>query len=416
MFATGLHCLGCGQAIPLGLHYTCPACGGILKVAYDYEAMAGSRELRACLGSPAGGTGMWRYRPLLPVRDQANIVSLGEGDTPLLPTVRLGRQLGVPGLMLKMEGANPTASFKDRPTSAGIGVAKEQGAERVIIASSGNAGAATAAYAARAGLPCLVVVPEGTPSGKVAQTLSTGARVVFTRGSYSNAYKLARDAAAAFGWANLSSTFLNPFTVEGDKTVAYELWQQLGRRVPDWIIVPIGAGPLLVGTCRGFEELRHLGLTDRLPAMIGVQSEGVHPVSDAFDAGETMVREWHQPTGTVSTGIADPLIGYPGDGTLTLAAIRSTGGHCLMAPDAATVEMGRRLAEAEGIFVEPTAATGIYAAAALRDRSVLGRDDLVVALLTGHGLKTPAAYLGEVPEPPVVDSPEAVREMLGGSD
>ncbi|MGE5598817.1 MAG: pyridoxal-phosphate dependent enzyme [Bacteroidota bacterium] len=169
MFATGLQCLGCGQALPLGLHYSCPACGGILRVVYDYESMAGAPELRACLSGPTEETGMWRYRPLLPVRDRANIVTLGEGDTPLLPTARLGRQLGLPRLMLKMEGANPTASFKDRPTSAGIGVARELGAGRVIIASSGNAGAATAAYAARAGLPCLVVVPEGTPHGKVAR-------------------------------------------------------------------------------------------------------------------------------------------------------------------------------------------------------------------------------------------------------
>lgn len=412
MFATSLQCMGCGQVMPLDLAYACPVCDGILRVVYDYAAMAGSPEVRACLDRPVDGMGMWRYRPLLPVKDQAHVVSLAEGDTPLLATVRLGRQLGIPRLMLKLEGANPTASFKDRPTSAGISVAREQGAKRVIIASSGNAGAATAAYAARAGLPCLVVVPQGTPAGKVAQALSTGARVVFTKGSYSNAYKLAREAAKAFGWANLSSTFLNPFTVEGDKTVAYELWQQLGRRVPDWIVVPIGAGPLLVGTCRGFEELRRLGLTDRLPAMVGIQSEGVHPVADAFDAGETEVREWLGPAETVSSGIADPLIGYPGDGTLTLAAIRSTGGQCLMAPDAATLEMGRRLAEVEGVFVEPTAATGVYAVAALRDRGILGRDDLVVVLLTGHGLKTPNAYLGEALEPQVVDSPEAIREIF----
>lgn len=340
------------------------------------------------------------------------MVSLGEGTTPLLRAKKLGRVLGVPALYLKNEGANPTASFKDRPTSVGISVAKELGAARVIVASSGNAGAATAAYAARAEQQCVVVVPEGTPPGKVAQALTCGARVVYTAGSYSSSYKLAQDSATAFGWANLSSTFLNPFTVEGDKTVAYELWEQLGRRVPDWVVIPIGAGPLLVGTLKGFQELRRLELADRVPAMIGVQSEAVHPVADAFASGAAAVEEWHGPTRTVSSGIADPLIGYPHDGTLTLKAIRTTNGQCLVAPDHATLALGRALAETEGVFVEPTSATGVYAVSELRAGGIIRENETVVVVLTGHGLKTPDAYVGSSADLPVIDSPETLRRVI----
>ena len=377
---------------------------------YDYAAMDRLEVLTAFTKTPP--TTLWRFAPLLPLRQAANMVSLGEGNSPLLPAMRLGKELGVPALFLKNEGSNPTASFKDRPTSVGISVAKEMGATRVIIASSGNAGAAVAAYAARAGLGCVVVVPESTPVGKVAQAVSCGARVIYTRGSYSSSYKLALDSATAFGWANLTSTFLNPFTVEGDKTVAFELWEQLGRRVPDWVVIPIGAGPLLVGTLKGFEELRILGLTDRVPAMVGVQSEGVHPVADAFASGEEIVKEWHGPTKTVSSAIADPLVGYPQDGTLTLMAIKKTNGQCLIAPDKATIVLGRTLAEAEGIFVEPTSSTGIYAVAELRAAGIMRDNHTVAVVLTGHGLKTPDAYTGFSEEPPVVDSPEGLQSLI----
>jgi threonine synthase len=381
-----------------------------LEVIYDYAAV----DILgfASTSTPPPAAGLWRFAALLPVKQAENMISLGEGTTPLLHAKKLGRVLGVPELYLKNEGANPTASFKDRPTSVGISVAKELGAACVIVASSGNAGAATAAYAARAEQQCVVVVPEGTPHGKVAQALSCGARVVYTRGSYSSSYTLARDSATAFGWANLSSTFLNPFTVEGDKTVAYELWEQLGRRVPDWVVIPIGAGPLLVGTLKGFQELRALGLADRLPAMIGVQSEAVHPVVDAYASGAAAVEEWHGATTTVSSGIADPLIGYAHDGTLTLAAIRATKGRCLVAPDHATLALGRTLAETEGVFVEPTSATGVYAVSELRAGEIIRENQTVVVVLTGHGLKTPDAYISASADLPFIDSPEALYGLI----
>jgi threonine synthase len=408
--ASHLQCRSCQKEYPLGLHYLC-ACGGILNVIYDLEDSRLRREAeKALLGFPGGP--MWRFGALLPVRDTNNIITLGEGGTPLIAAPRLGGAIGLPKLFLKNESANPTASFKDRPTSVGVSVAREFGAERIIIASSGNAGAAAGTYSARAGLPCIVVVPQGTPAGKVAQAQSCGARVVYTEGSYSNAFKLALAAAQTYGWANVSSTFLNPYTVEGDKTVAYEIWQQLGRKVPDWVIVPIGAGPLLVGTLKGFEELRLFGLTDRVPAMVGVQAEGVHPVASAFAAGETEVTAWMQKVRTISTGIADPLVGYPQDGTLTLDAIRSSGGSCLAAPDRETVAMGERLARTEGLFVEPTAATGLHAAALMAEQGLMKPEQTVVALMTAHGLKTPNTYLPEGLTIPVVGDMETLISLF----
>ena len=396
--------------MPLDLHYSCPRCGGILEVIYDYAALDKSEAVATFTKSTL--TSLWRFAPLLPVGEAANRISLGEGNTPLLLAERLGKKLGVTALHLKNEGTNPTASFKDRPTSVGISVAKELGATRVIIASSGNAGAAAAAYAARGGLSCVVVMPEGTPIGKVAQAVSCGARVIYTRGSYSSSYKLALDSSAAFGWVNLTSTFLNPYTVEGDKTVAFEIWEQLGRRVPDWVIIPIGAGPLLVGTLKGFDELRMLGLTDGVPGMIGVQSEAVHPVADAFASGEEVVKEWYGSTKTVSSGIADPLVGYPQDGTLTLNAIKKTHGQCLIASDKVAIALGRTLAETEGVFVEPTSAIGIYAVGELKTAGIIRSSDTVVVVLTGHGLKTPDAYTGFSEEPPIADSPKVLRSII----
>jgi threonine synthase len=410
LYATHLKCRSCNHQLPLDLRYSCPRCGGILEVIYDYAALDKSEAVATFTKSTL--TSLWRFAPLLPVGQAASIISLGEGNTPLLLAERLGKKLGVSALYLKNEGTNPTASFKDRPTSVGISVAKELGASRVIIASSGNAGAAAAAYAARGGLRCIVVMPEGTPLGKVAQAVSCGARVIYTRGSYTSSYKLALDSTTTFGWVNLTSTFLNPYTVEGDKTVAFEIWEQLGRRVPDWVVIPIGAGPLLVGTLKGFEELRILGLTDRVPAMIGVQSEAVHPVADAFASGEEVVTEWYGSTKTVSSGIADPLVGYPQDGTLTLRAIKKTNGQCLIAPDKAAIALGRTLAETEGVFVEPTSSIGIHAVRELKAAGIIRDSDTVVIVLTGHGLKTPDAYTGVSEEPPVADSPEALQSLI----
>jgi threonine synthase len=197
---------------------------------------------------------------LLPVRSESSLVTLYEGGTPLVHAGNLGRTLGHEKLYCKDETRNPSGAFKDRPISVGVSKAVELGFDTVTTASSGNGAASLSIYAAKGRLRCIVFVPEKTPMAKVAHAVTAGATVVRVRGDYSNSYALARAASARYRWMNITTTFLNPYTFEGDKTVAYELYRQLNDAAPDWIIVPTGAGPLLYGTCKGFEESARSGL------------------------------------------------------------------------------------------------------------------------------------------------------------
>ncbi|HEX7127388.1 MAG TPA: threonine synthase [Thermodesulfobacteriota bacterium] len=397
--ATCLACVRCGRTHSLGERYRCPACGGILDVRYDMEA---ARRAGAAREVTAEAAGMWGVRTLLPVAANVAPVSLGEGATPLVRAPRLAARLGVGELLLKLESANPTGSFKDRPVSVALTKARELGVGGVVTASSGNAGAAVSAYAARAGLPAVVLVPEGLVKAKLAQIAMYGATLVAVRGHFSAAYALAAELARHTGWYNVTTTCLSAFPTEGNKTVAYELLRQCGGTVPDWVMVPVGSGPLLVGTLKGFEELRALGLADRVPRMVAVQAEGCAPVARAFAAGADEVEAWGTPD-TVASGIRDPLQGYADDGTLTLAAARRSGGAAVAVSDARILEATRDLARDEGVLAEPTGAAGVAGIAELRRRGAIGEGARVVALVTGHGLKDPAVLATLVPEPPVVE-------------
>lgn len=327
--------------------------------------------------------GVWRYRSFLPVSPETEPVTLGEGGTALL---------GAPGLdpsgrlFLKNETANPTASFKDRPVSVAATVARELGLAGLLCASTGNTAVAVAAYAARAGLPAACVVPAKTPAAKLRQIEVTGALTVRVSGDYSDAFALARSAAESYGWANLTSTYVNPYMLEGDKTIAYEIFEQLGGRAPDWVLVPVGAGPLLSAIHKGFEEL---GVT--APRMVAVQAEGCAPIVRAFEAGAENVGEWSDPAETGASSIADALRGYPEDGTRTLTTVRTSGGVAMAVPEEETYRAIRDLAGSEGLFVEPGAAVAIAAYRRLTGTGILGEGESVVLVLTGHGLKDPDA-------------------------
>jgi threonine synthase len=377
--------------------YACPACGSSLLVAY-----AGNNEL------PDGteDEGIWRYRSFLPINEDP--VTLGEGDTPLLEARRLDPS---GGLLLKNETVNPTGSFKDRPVAVAATVARELGLSGLLCASTGNTGVAVAAYAARAGLPAVCVVPETTPAAKMLQIEAVGARIVRVRGNYSDAYELARAAAENFGWANLTSTYINPYMLEGDKTVAFELFEQLKEKVPDWVLVPVGAGPLLAAIHKGFEELGVSG-----PRMVAVQAAGCAPVVRAFESGAKEVREWDHPVETAASSIADPLRGYPEDGTRTLSVVRESGGRAVAVSEEETRKATIDLARSEGLLVEPGAAVAVAAYRKLSDEKLIREGETAVIVLTGHGLKDPAAMqaaIGTVEEAPAVEPGDV--EALGAA-
>jgi threonine synthase len=384
-----LACHRCSWRGEISNLYACPVCGSSLLVAY-----AGTYE-------PSYDTveeGIWRYRRFLPVPAEAEPVTLGEGGTPLLKARRFepsGR------VLLKNETVNPTASFKDRPVAVAATVARALGLSGLLCASTGNTGVAVAAYAAQGRLPAACVVPETTPAAKMTQIEAVGAKVVRVRGNYSDAYALARVAAESYAWANLTSTYVNPYMLEGDKTVAYELFEQLGGRIPDWVLVPVGAGPLLAAIHKGFEELGVSG-----PRMVAVQASGCAPVVRAFESGASEVDEWESSIETAASSIADPLRGYPEDGTRTLTVVRESGGKAVAVSEEDTRQAITDLAGSEGLLVEPGAAVAVAAYRKLAAQEVIRASETVVIVLTGHGLKDPDALrlaVGVTDEATIVD-------------
>jgi threonine synthase len=393
-----LACNSCSWRGEISNLYSCPVCGSSLLVAY-----AGTYEL------PNGmvDEGIWRYRRFLPVSANSEPVTLGEGATPTLQARRLDPS---GGLLLKNETVNPTGSFKDRPVAVAATVARELGLSGLVCASTGNTGVAVAAYAARAGFPAACVVPEATPAAKTAQIGAVGARIVRVRGNYSDAYALAR-AAESYGWANLTSTYINPYMLEGDKIVAYEIFEQLGERIPDWMVVPVGAGPLLTAIHKGFEELGVSG-----PRMVAAQAAGCAPVVRAFESGAHEVSEWEHPVETAASSIADPLIGYPEDGTRTLSVVRHSGGTAIAISEEEIRKATIDLARSEGLLVEPGAAVAIAAYQKLAAQAVISTEERAMVVLTGHGLKDPDALrsaAGSEAETGVVEAGDV--EALGAA-
>lgn len=366
-----LHCSACTRNImnhdePI---YLCPYCGGILETVFTYGPQF-AEKIR---------DGRFVATDVLPFESSA-YVDLGQGNTPLLQANALSKKLEVQ-LYLKCEHQNPTGSFKDRPVSCGVSKAVSMGYKRTVVASSGNGAAAVAAFSAKAGMEARIYVPESTPDEKVKQARMYGGEVLRIPGAYSNSYRMALEDNRE-GICNLTTTFLNPFTIDGDKVVAYELYLAMG--IPDAIYVPIGAGPLLVGILKGFEELKEMGIIDKLPQMVGVQAQGCSPIVNAFECGDCVQSDCNP--STIAGGICDGLVGYEQDGDYTLSAIRRSQGICVAVSDEEIRYAQSRLACLEGIFVEPSSAAAI-AAICRTARQLVGEGGSIVALLTGHGLK-----------------------------
>lgn len=358
--------------------YECPKCGYPLEVDYNYDEV----NKNALDDALDNFQGVWSFAELLPLNKKENIISLYEGGTPLY---RAKRENGCITYW-KDETRNPTLSFKDRPNTVGISVAKEYGYTNVSIASTGNGGASLAAYAAKGGMNCHICIPKTTPMGKVLQANYHGAEMVLCDGDYSSSYQMNRQISETHNWANQTSTYLNPYTMEGDKTIAYEIFSQLGRKVPQWIAVPLGAGALLTGIYKGFCELKCLGFCEELPRMIGVQANGCAPIIDAWLEKKQSVESWKN-CDTIAGAIADPLTGYEKDGTRTLETIYKSNGAGVKVPDVEIMKWVKILAKEEGLFVEPASAVVAYAIKKLVSEEIIKSSDVAVGIITAHGLK-----------------------------
>ncbi len=357
--------------------------GAPLLVHYDLEAA--KRELtREQIA--AGPRSMWRYAPLLPLRDQANLVSLGEGWTPILNLPRLGKQLGAKNLLFKEESANPTGTFKARGMAAAVSLAKELGVEKLAAPSAGNAASALAAYAARAGLEAHIFMPRDVPKANYIECKACGAHVTLIDGLISDCGKVVAERKDAEGWFEVS-TLKEPYRIEGKKTMGLELAEQLGWRLPDAIFYPTGGGVGMIGMWKAFDELEKLGwIGPERPKMIVVQAAGCAPIVKAWEAGEEASQPW-QGAETLASGLRVPKA--LGD-FLVLNAVRESGGTAIAVTDQELLAGGRKLAEAEGLFAAPEGAACVAALEKLLASGFLAPDDEIVIYNTGTGLK----YLG----------------------
>jgi threonine synthase len=338
---------------------------------------------------------LWRYHEVLPVRAEANVVSLGEGMTPLLPLPRLGEALGVPGLLMKDEGLVPTGSFKARGAAVGVSRAAELGAGAIAMPTNGNAGAAWALYAARAGLRSVIAMPVDAPEITRAECAVSGADLYLVNGLIGDAGKMIGELVSTSDGALFdTSTLKEPYRVEGKKTMGYEIVEQLGWRCPDVILYPTGGGVGLIGIHKALLEMRELGwITGKLPRLVAVQATGCAPIVKAFEAGERTAEAWPD-SRTIAFGINVPKA--LGD-FLILDALYDTGGTAVAVDDEALLAAQELCARLEGVFVCPEGAAAIAAVQLLRKEGWLAEDEEVVVLNTGAGIKYPGTVIVAAP-------------------
>lgn len=381
-YLSHLECSQCGTAYDCDkIQAYCSACLAPLLPVYHLDHLrqrVDRDEFRR------RGSGMWRWHELLPVRDAANRISLGEGDTPLLHAPRLGEALGLKWLYLKEEGLNPTGSFKARGLAAAVSRAKELGIQKVILPTAGNAGGALAAYAARAGMQACIIMPQDSPRANIEECRITGAKVELIRGLISEAAVLARAKAEAEGWFDLS-TFKEPYRVEGKKIMGYELAEAFDWHLPDVIIYPTGGGTGLVGMWKAFQEMEELGWLANVarPRLVVVQAEGCAPVVKAFRAGKGACEFWENAQ-TIASGLRVPKSFAD---RLILKCLYASDGIAVAVSDEAISRAQRQLAEAEGVFACPEGAATIAGLSQLVQEGWVKADERIIIFNTGTGLK-----------------------------
>ncbi len=404
-----LKCLLCGSEYnPDEVTYTCPKCGndGILEVIYDYEEIKKHFSKESLQSNK--DYSMWRYLPLLPVNDPSKIGPLKVGWTPLYEAKRIREDLDIPYLWIKDDGRNPTASLKDRASAIAVVKAQELGKKVVTCASTGNAASSLAGASASVGLKNYIFVPRTAPKAKIAQLLVFGATVLAVKGSYDEAFDLSIKATEKFGWYNRNTAF-NPYMVEGKKTVALEIIEQMNFEVPDYVFVSVGDGCIISGVAKGYKDMLSLGFINKMPKLVAVQAEGCKPIVDAVN-GDGSVK-FVKPD-TIADSIA---VGIPRNRVMAVRDVKESGGFGVAVSDEEILSAIKYLGSTQGIFAEPAGATGFAGMLKALKEGKISKNDKIVVIVTGNGLKDveSAQKAGGTPieiEPRIEDVERVLKE------
>ena len=401
-------CINCGSEYGIDeIVYFCRKCGDLLEIKYEQGPLAKAISKSDWRKAPLS---VWRYRDFMPISDPLKIVSLNEGGTGLHLCRRLAKHLGIRQLSVKNEGENPTGSFKDRGMTVGVTKAVELGVKSVICASTGNTSASLAAYAAKAGLQCAVLIPSGKIAyGKLSQAMIYGAKVIKVRGNFDESLDIVLKLSEKHRTIYLLNS-INPFRIEGQKSLGFEICDQLNQEAPDRIIVPVGNAGNISAIWKGFSEFHELGIVEALPKMTGIQAAGAAPIAQAIKSGSDMIVPVSAPE-TVATAIR---IGAPVSWKKAITAIRESHGTAETVTDEEILSAQRMLARVEGLFVEPASAASIAGLIKLVDNGTIDRDERIVCVTTGHGLKDPDTAVKMSEKPVEVDAElAAIEEILG---
>ena len=391
MNRTFLQCRECKKEYPTGFKYICDDCFGPLDVKYHFPSLNknsfSNREHT-----------YWRYFELLPIEEKSNIISINAGMTPLVKAENLGKVLGLNNLYIKNDSVNPTFSFKDRPAGVAISKAKEFGLSAVGCASTGNLASATAAHAAKGGFPCHIFAPSDIEMAKIAQALSYGANYVAVDGTYDDANRIAAQIGDSKGIGIVNINMRSHY-VEGSKTLAYEVAEQLQWNVPDQLIVPVGSGAMLNAICKGFEELQDVSLLNDVSNMhmIAAQPHGCAPIVDAFKNNSKEVIPVETPD-TVAKSLA---IGDPGDGRYVLKRLQQYNGYAEECNNQEILDAIKLLAKAEGIFTEPAGGVSVSVLQKMVEQGKIDKNDKVVCYVTGNGLKATESIMTVLDKPQI---------------
>jgi len=391
-----LICESCQKKFPSKSgYYVCPFCNGRLKIIYE-------ESNKFVENYPKTFSGMWKYYSRLPI-EKEDVISLGEGDTPLL---NINISYSNVNIWIKNETVNPTCTYKDRPASVGVTRAKELNAKGIVVASDGNAGPAVAAYSARADLPCIVLMPKNIPSCRYTQASSFGAKIFLIDGSVNDCIDLSNKIAKIKGYHNCTTaSTINPYQVEANKTISYEIIEKLGYS-PDWIAVPVGGGGLLAGMMRGFQELYNFKKISKIPHILAVQAEACSPFVNAYISNKNIVK-WESPFKTKAFPIAVP---YPLDGDIALECLKQTIGCAIAIDEKEILESVKSLAQNSGILAEPAGGISFAGILKARQKGIIKKQENCVAVITGTGLKSLDVF--NKLQKSIYSFPNDVKQML----